>query len=366
MKQLLFLLCAATGTCAWAHVLTQQEDCLRQNELQSQVLMLPSNGWRHGDRLIRVQVEYVQPGDLGQGCVWKLGEITKKSKEFPESVASNGDTIAVFLPDRIVHYVVHGDTLWDKGEQQRRTYRICQEERPVLRYPFQYGDSLGGTFLAKGVDEGIDLTVSGFGYTTADGTGILVDGADTLHHILRLHLMDDYTEDYGGQAQLHYRRDKYQWYMTGWRYPVQESVHWSMEEGDTAFTALDSVTYLYLPDMQLELAEDLVNDSIRQQIALWDAQNGTQGGIKALSEIKTTLSPDGRSLTIDYTVTEGVSDLTFIASDVIGNVLGSKRIDNVEAGDHQEVLTLSRKATGDAVLLRVECDGEIMEVKMFE
>ncbi len=349
MKRLLFLFCAATGTCAWAQVLT-----------------LPANGWRQGDRLTKVQVEYVCHDDGGSKQVWRLGQVTKKSEERRESVASNGDTIAVFLPDRIVHYVMHGDTLWDKGEQQRRTYRICQEERPVLRYPFAYGDSLGGTFLAKGVDEGIDLTVKGFGYTKADGTGILVDGTDTLRHVLRLHLMDDYTEDYGGQAQLHYRRDKYQWYMTGWRYPVQESVHWSMVEGDTAVTALDSVTYLYLPDMQMELAEDMVNDSIRQQIALWDTQNGKEGGISALAEIAVTLLPDGRSLTIDYTVTDDAAALSFIACDVMGNVLGSKRIDNVEAGEHQETLTLSRKPVGNAVLLHIESGEEKQTEKVYQ
>ena len=350
MKRLLFLLSAATVTCAWA-----QETLTREG-----------NEWRQGDRLTRVQVEYVCPDDGGSGQVWRLGQVTKKSEEHRESVASNGDTVAVFLPDRIVHYVVHGDTLWDKGEQQRRTYRICQEERPVLRYPFAYGDSLGGTFLAKGVDDGIELTVNGFGYTVADGTGILVDGADTLRHILRLHLMDDYTEDYGGQAQLHYRRDKYQWYMTGWRYPVQESVHWSMVEGDTAVTALDSVTYLYLPDMQLELAEDLLNDSIRQKVALWDAQNGKEGGISALADIAATLSPDGRTLTIDYTLTEGATDLTFLACDVMGNVLGSKRIDNIEAGDHQVTLTLSRKPVGNAVLLHIESGEEKQSMKVYQ
>ncbi|MBP5345737.1 MAG: hypothetical protein J6Y99_05960, partial [Bacteroidales bacterium] len=73
MKRLLFLLCAATGTCAWAQVLT-----------------LPSNEWRHGDRLTKVQVEYVCPGDGCSGQVWRLGQVTKKSEERRESVASNG------------------------------------------------------------------------------------------------------------------------------------------------------------------------------------------------------------------------------------------------------------------------------------
>ena len=40
MKQFLFWLCAATGTCAWAQVLTQQEDSLRQDELQYAVSVL--------------------------------------------------------------------------------------------------------------------------------------------------------------------------------------------------------------------------------------------------------------------------------------------------------------------------------------
>ena len=121
MKRLLFLLCIATGTCAWAQV----------------NLTRIGNEWRQGDRLDKVQVEYVCPNDGGSGQVWRLGQITKKSEGYRQSVASSGDTIAVFHPDRIVHYVMHGDTLWDKGEQQRRTYRICQEERPVLHYPFQ-------------------------------------------------------------------------------------------------------------------------------------------------------------------------------------------------------------------------------------
>ena len=367
MKQLFLLLCAATWTCAWAQVLTQQEYSLLQNELQAQVWLTRNrNEWRQGDRLNKVQVGYVCPGDSGANCVWRLGEITKQSTEFRQSVASNGDTVAVFEPDRIVHYVVHGDTLWDKGAQQRRAYRICQEERPVLRYPFAYGDSIGGTFLAKGKDEGIDLTVSGFGYTVGDGMGILIDGTDTLRHILRLHLVDDYTEDYGGQVQLHYLRDRYQWYKAGYRYPVQESIRLSLLDDEDKPQPVDSMTYLYLPDMQTELAEDAVNDSIRQLFTLLDARSGTQGGIKAMSDIKATLSPDGRTLTIDYTLTEGASDLSFIACDVMGNVLGRAHIANAEVGDHQKTLTLSRKPIGNAVMLHIESGEEKQTEKVYQ
>ena len=346
----LFLLCAATCTGAWAQVpLTRLGNELRQ-----------------GDRLSKVQVAYVGPGMTGLESVWPLGEINKQSQDFVQSIASNGDTIAVFEPDRIVHYLVHGDTLWYKGEHQRRAYRICQDERPMLRYPFSYGDSIGGAFLAKGFDEGIALTVQGAGYTVADGAGILTDGTDTLRHILRLHLHDDYTEDYGGQVQLHYLRDRYQWYMAGFRYPVQESMHWSMAEGDSAVTPIDSVTYLYLPAPQMELAEDLPNDSVRQIISLGDAQSGNkQGRITAMKELHSSLSSDGMTLTLDYTLTDGASTLSFIACDVMGNILGCATIDNPTEGNYRESISLSRKPIGNALMLRIECDGECMNEKIF-
>ena len=326
-----------------------------------------ANEFRHADRLNRVLVDYVQPDEGGSGQVWRLGQETKQSKGYLQSVASNGDTIAVFEPDRIVHYLVHGDTLWAKGEQQRRTYRICSTERPVLRYPFCYGDSIGGTFLAKGIDEGVDLIVSGWGYTVDDGTGLLTDGTDTLRHILRLHLMDDFTEDYDGKAQLHYLRHKYQWYMAGYRYPVQESIHWSLVEGDDTVSPIDSVTYLYLPAMQQDLADDAVNDSIRQMVALWDAQNGEKsGGITAMQDIHSSLSPDGMTLTLDFTLSDGATTLTFITCDVMGNILGSATIDSPATGSYHEAISLSRKPIGNALMLNITCDNEKQTEKVYQ
>jgi len=58
--------------------------------------------------------------------------------------------------------------------------------------------------------------------------------------------------------------------------------------------------------------------------------------------------------------------LSFIACDVMGNVLGSKRIDNAEAGDHQETLTLSRKPIGNAVLFNIESGEEKQSEKVYQ
>ena len=347
----LFLLCAATCTGAWAQV----------------PLTRLANELRNGDRLCKVQVSYVTPGMSGLESVWQLGTINKQSQDFIQSIASNGDTIAVFEPDRIEHYLAHGDTLWYKGEQQRRTYRICQEERPMIHYPFSYGDSIGGIFFAKGIDEGIDLTVQGSGHTVADGMGILTDGTDTLRHILRLHLHDDYTEDYGGQVQLHYLRDRYQWFMAGLRYPVQESISWSLAEGDSTLVPVDSITYLYLPVQQSELAEDVVNDSIRQNLLWADAQGASfSSGISGMTGVSAVLSPDGRTLTVNYTLTEGKTSLSFLASDIVGNTLGHASRTNLTEGEYTETITLSRRPVGNALMLHIESGNENQSMKVYQ
>ena len=330
------------------------------------VITRSGNEWRNGDALCKVQVAYVSPGEKGQDAVWQLGEINRHSEEFMQGVASNGDTIAVFEPTRIVHFVVHGDTLWDKGEQQRRTYRIYSNERPVLRYPFAYGDSIGGTFTARGIDEGIDLMVTGSGYSVADGTGLLTDGIDTLRHILRLHLEDCYTEDYGGQTQLHYVRQHYMWNCAGYRYPVQESFHWSIQEGDQLHP-VDSVTYLYLPVQQTELAEDIVNDSIRQSVTMADAirQAQQRGGIAALSSANASLSPDGMSLSLSFSTTEACP-LSFIACDIVGNTLGQAHNEDLPAGDHTETISLSRRPVGNALMLNIVSGNESQSMKVYQ
>ena len=346
----IFVLCAVTCTSALAQV----------------PLTRLGNEMRNGDRLHEVRVAYVEPGQTGRVSVWQLGAINKQSKDYLQSIASNGDTIAVFEPDRIVHYLVHGDTLWYKGEQQRRTYRICQEERPVLRYPFSYGDSIGGALFAKGIDEGIDLTVTGTGYTVADGTGILTDGVDTLRHILRLHLHDDYTEDYGGQTQIRFVREWYQWYCAGYRYPVQESLHWSIEDNGK-LQPVDSVTYLYLPEQQIDLAEDAVNDSVRESVLLADAQLQAKqhDGISALSSVNASLSPDGMSLSLSFSTTETCT-LSFLASDIVGNTVGHASYTDLPAGEHHETITLSRRPVGNALMLNIVSGNDNQSMKVYQ
>lgn len=320
-----------------------------------------ANSYRSGDRLCKVLTEYVAPGEAGVEQVWQLGRITDNSEEYRQLVASSGDTIAIFEDERIRHFLMHGDTLVDKGGQSRRAYCLYDIERPLLRYPFQYGDSIGGSYMGEGRNENTRYKQMGWGYTKADGMGMLTDGEDTLQHIMRLHLYDRYTIIYQDSTQFDIECNRHTWYCSGYRYPVMESWHW-VAKTDTLTLPLDSISCLYLPIMQTELAEDLANDSILQVLASAEAlQNSTS----PLASIQAGLSSDGMSISVDFILTEAI-DVSFCACDILGNILGQASYENREAGEWQECLVLSRRPIGNVVMLNVKCGEENLVMKVYK
>ena len=329
--------------------------------LSAQVpLTTTTNTLRHGDILCKVEVPYVEAGERGEEVVWQLGEITDDSRDHLQAINSNGDTIAIYEEGRILHYTVRNDTLYNKGMQSRRAYKLLTEERPALRYPFQYGDSIAGAYLGDGRDEGHDYQVQGFGYTVADGEGMLTDGIDTLRHVTRLHLVDDYVLREGEAGPVRIVEERHQWYCAGYRYAVMESVRTACYEGGELMP-LDSVTYLYLPVMQRELAEDEANEALLETLALLDASGSGTGS--ALSALNASLSPDGTSLTLDYEL-QGDTPLAFYACDLMGVVLASAQYPNREAGPHHDQLTLSRRPIGNALMLRIQCGEQTLILKV--
>ncbi len=337
---------------------------LKSFSLFSQVpLTTSTNALRHGDILCRVEIPYESEGERGEASVWELPAIPDESSDHYQTILSNGDTVVIYEEGRMLHYLVRGDTLYNKGEQSRRAYRIYSHERVELIYPFQYEDSIASGYEGDCRYEGNSYTVSGYGYTVADGTGILTDGEDTLRHVLRLHLHDEYADDYGNGFLEQWMTDRYRWYCMGYRYPVMETVVTSRLDGSEQ-TVASSATYLYLPVMQMELDEDIANEALLAQLEAggYGGQGG-QGGTGSLKSVDATLSSDGQSLTINYSLSSS-SDITFYACDILGNMLGTSHYQNRVAGEWQECLMLSRRPIGNALMLSIRCGEQWTSMKI--
>lgn len=328
-------------------------------------ISISANAVRHEDDLLKIQIPYIESGNPGNDIVWQLGIATDDSPEFLQSINSNGDTIAIYEEGRMLHFVMRNDTLYDKGIQSRRAHRIYAQERPVLHYPFGYGDRIEGSYAGVGRDENLTYTVDGNGYTEADGFGVLTDGTDTLRHVTRLHMHDEYILDYGEQDLQHLAEDRYLWYCAGYRYPVQETWQLSLRE-DSTLTPLDSTAYLYLPVMQLaDLPDDPENAQIQADLAAADdsARTSPLQPSGPFSPVSAKLSPDGTSIILEYELASDVP-LHILASDILGTLLGSVHYASRPAGIWQDHLTLSRRPVGGIAVVNVECGMQSLTMKM--
>jgi hypothetical protein len=87
MKRLLFLLSAATGTCAWAQELSQPEDSLRQNELQTQESVQQENDSVQDDLQYAVSVLVGQ--DTTQTREWALNWLLETQDTVADASVQN-------------------------------------------------------------------------------------------------------------------------------------------------------------------------------------------------------------------------------------------------------------------------------------
>lgn len=317
---------------------------------------------RAGDVLYKMKIEYMNVGGAGINQTWVLGNIEENSKDIVQGIVTKGDTVTVLEKGNISHYILRGDTLFEKGAQQKRSYRLYDTMRPLVRYPFQYGDSIAGAYKGEGREENLDVSVRGWGYTVADGTGILTVGYDTLHHVTRLHLSDDCVETYDNQQEIHIKRERYLWYCAGYRYPVMESVKWL----DASGVPTDSFTHLFLPVQQYSLDEDMANSTLLDSLNMAETlKNAEKNTIRELSSIQAGLSSEGMTLIVNY-VLNADSDIAFIACDIVGNVLANIRYRSKGTGEWQEHITLNRKPIGNVVMLNVQCKNKKISMKVFE
>lgn len=319
------------------------------------------NAMRTGDVLYKVKVDYVDAGTHGINQVWHLGSVSEQDKEVIQGIVSKGDTVSVMEKGYISHFILQGDTLFAKGKQQRRSYRLYADGRPLIHYPFHYGDSISGNYSGVGRDENFDLTVHGWGYTIADGIGMLTDGEDTLRHVIRLHMHDEYVENYDRQAEICFKCDHYLWFCAGYRYPIMESIRCMDADG----MPTDSATYLLLPIQQHILGEDAINDSLLLQLDTEEALAKERSNtISTLSSIQAEVSMDGGKLTVNYSLSAD-SDVSFVACDIIGNILGASQCVNKAGGDWQETIALNRKPIGNVLMLNIQCGEEKISMKVF-
>ncbi len=355
---------------------------------EAQTITKSLNSYRGGDEITRLRVPYVEPGSKGENCIWEYDGSVSNAKECKLSVNVDSSAITCLENHNLYHYSMKGDSLMNNGFENRTTRLDYLSGQPVLKYPFAYGDSIGGYYCGKGVySDRLALFVWGKSYTVADAKGVLVNGNDTLRNIVRTHQHIEFRRktpvvSQSGGIYLYdsedsikaaidsisagMTEDRYRWYMAGYRYPVMESVSYSRITADGT-EPYSSMTYMFLPDEQkATLQPDKDNERVREQLAE-NAEGNPSGDATdkfpvELSDIES--GADGKSISFSYTLSEGGS-VSFCVYDSNSRLISSVSHGSQPEGTYTEHLALKCAPNG-SVMLHTIVNGQskIVKVKM--
>ncbi len=316
------------------------------------------NYFRSGDKIIKQQVEYVEPGRSGKQIVWdfsRLNPINEKYK-LVYFCTTKGDTTHIVGMEHQTRYryELKHDTLWMTGYTNRLTEMNFDSAEAQLRYPFRYGDSLRTTFSGKGLYcQKVDLIAKGETTATVDAQGMLITPEnDTLKNILRVYRLRNYSEIGIDSARM--KLETYSWYARGYRYPVFETIKSWVIKGDSTMEHFGTSFYFPIKNLA-ELADDPINEAIRKNEA--NTNN-------ILLRCTTWPNPVENDVTVNYELSQDAR-VSFRLCDVSGRPWVSLPEKGLSAGNQQELIPMSGLPGGDYALY-ITVDGYVHRVKVIK
>lgn len=239
------------------------------------------NSPRSGDKIIKKQFDYIEPGEAGEDKLWDLSLLAKGGNEYVQEYTEPlliGDSIYIMGPDTFLkRNIASGELIIGIENYTVYYYRIRDGritllgfENPVtemhyqtpllqMNYPFSYGDRDSTLFETKGLySREFQLETNGEEYIEADASGrILLPSGDTLSNVLRVKTIQNVRDS----LSMNTTQVSYRWYARGYRYPVLETLRSvnNMEEGEIE---IFKTTFFYPPEEHLYLEDDLANQVV--------------------------------------------------------------------------------------------------------
>lgn len=226
------------------------------------------NSIRPGDKIIKQQMRYTPPGASGANVRWDFSQVDIVDDYYPLlyfRYDRSDTTRMASLEHRTCYYFIQTDEgILHTGYDNHSVTMTFQTPETQLVFPFNYGDTLSAPFCGNGLYYGdMDLVASGRTFLHADAMGTLVTPSnDTLKNVLRIKRTRVY--DNVGVENTSMRFENYFWYVTGYRYPVFETMRSiAIIDGEEKE---DLTTAFYYPPAWMEtLADDPANEAIRNQ-----------------------------------------------------------------------------------------------------
>jgi len=333
----------------------------------SHTLTFDRNAYRAGDKIVKQQVEFKDPGSSGKDLNWDFRLIQPINEEY---------SLKYFIPDSTImtrlcglehntryYYSQQKDSLHATGYENSTTLMEYVQPELRMRLPFAYGDTLFSTFEGTGqYCHRLALHVKGYTRVEADAEGeLLLPESETVQKALRVRTLRHYTET--GKDSVEMTLDTYSWYAAGIRYPVFESIKTTLsktrstnEQGADAEadTTVFTTSFYYPPEKQISQVET-------EPIPL-DDLIADLGAAAVFTEAQLLPNPVVDNLFINFKLTRA-ANIWFTVHNNIGIPLCTTSPQSLEEGYHNTTINMSNLITGVYTLF-VHVDDMVMRVNV--
>ncbi|GAB6013138.1 T9SS type A sorting domain-containing protein [Viscerimonas tarda] len=261
-------------------------------------ISLRNNAVRAGDKIVKQQVEYKDPGRSGVNVIWDFSKLESINPEYKLSYSTprvRKDSLYILGADTFklknveenelivgrehrtnYYYRVKNNVMYCLGHENPTTLMHYIDPIPVIGYPMSYGREITLNYHSDCLySSQIQMLTHGNVRVESDALGKMVlPSKDTLEHVIRIKtvrtILSDSIEAMDS-IRIKTQIETYQWYSKGYRYPVFETVK-AIHQQDTIEDVF-TTAFFFPPQEHYYLENDPDN------IAVLDSLDNAGGGI---------------------------------------------------------------------------------------
>ena len=249
-----------------------------------------TNRPRSGDKVIKKQINYIEPGESGENVTWDLSRLEDTDTKFIQNYTTPkliADSIYIMgtdtflkedvLPEELVigienytvyYYRVRNEGITLLGFENPVTEIHYQNPLLQINYPFNLNDCDSMTFETTGLySKELPLKSLGDIRIESDAKGqIILPSGDTLYNVLRMKTIQNIRDT----SSMNMTQTSYNWFAEGYRYPVLETLHTENNTSDGTQEVFRT-SFFYPPEQHQYLEDDINN----QQVLNRSSEKGT-------------------------------------------------------------------------------------------
>lgn len=315
-----------------------------------------------------IEVDRMDAGASGDGCVWDFSGAEALCTHKVQTAAEDSVLAVKFMRD-IYRYKLDGDVVRWYSFENRLTKMEDSVGVPIMRFPFEYGDSLSGRIDMLGrYSTDTQCMETGAIRHMADARGTLILPDNTIGNVLRVKtvrstktmIADTVNRtvfDAKADSLPTFVQTDYRWYSDRFVFPVARRSDMALAYGDST-VVLGSLCLIqesaYFPVRAEEKHDNREGDDSYNT----DRRMREEGAavIKRLA--------DG-SIEVQYRVDGGSGMLETTICDIAGRVYYHSSADNVGIGYRSEIISMYGAPAGQYLLV-VRDEDDIIIKRLFE